>query len=292
MSSTTSPKLSQPAPAKINLYLRVLDRGPDGYHGVETAMAKLDLADTVRITYKDAGGVRIRVPGFKFLESESNLAVKAARAFFEEMGQPVPSLQIEIDKRIPIGGGLGGGSSDAAAVLNLLARQEKGMTEERLLQIASKLGADVPFLTHPASWGLGTRRGDEITPWPTFPSIPTVLVAPNFGVSTAEAYKALGRPLTKGPSDDNPSRLPKAPKNWSDLEGLLRIGNDLQEVVERKHPEIREIRLQLTKLGAAAAQMSGSGSTVFGFFSSAQEASAAAKRLGSGWRVIETRTAA
>ncbi|MFH1018509.1 MAG: 4-(cytidine 5'-diphospho)-2-C-methyl-D-erythritol kinase [Pseudomonadota bacterium] len=277
------------SPAKINLWLRVFERMPSGYHRIETGMLKLDLADDIDLRIGSGTGIRISVPGFPDLETDANLAVRAAKAYFEAAGTD-RSVEIRITKRIPIGGGLGGGSSDAGTVLMALQKGLKGLDPVRLRSIGAALGADVPFFMESASFGHAKGIGEDVSFEKAPPSRPVLLVNPGFPVSTAEAYQALNRSLTwEGP--DGSSFAPQSgPKNWHDLERLMAFGNDLQEVVERIYPEIRGIREGLREAGSVFAQMSGSGSTVFGLFDRGEQAEAAVSKLDPRWKVTVTET--
>ncbi|MFH1017599.1 MAG: 4-(cytidine 5'-diphospho)-2-C-methyl-D-erythritol kinase [Pseudomonadota bacterium] len=277
------------SPAKINLWLRVFERMPSGYHRIETGMVKLGLTDDLDIEIRSGSGVRVSVPGFPQLETETNLAVRAAKAYLEAAGIE-RSVGIRIGKRIPVGGGLGGGSSDAGTVLTALQNDLKGLDPVRLRSIGAALGADVPFFTEPSAFGFATGIGEEVSFGQAPPSRPVLLVNPGFPVSTAEAYRALNRSLTwDGP--DGSSFAPRfGTKNWHDLERLMTFGNDLQEVVEHIYPEIRRIREGLREAGAVFAQMSGSGSTVFGLFDRGEQADRAVSKLDPRWKVTVTET--
>jgi 4-diphosphocytidyl-2-C-methyl-D-erythritol kinase len=277
------------SPAKINLSLKVFERLASGYHRVETAMIKVDLADDIRVESGPGDGVSVLVPGFPDLENERNLAARAAEAYLEAAGVR-REVRIRVEKRIPIGGGLGGGSSNAAAVLSALQEELGRLSPEILHSIATKLGADVPFFLYPPSLGFAKGIGEELSFWKAPPSRPVLLVNPGFPISTAEAYQALSRTLTwKHPNGS--SFAPRSgPENWRDLGRLLSLGNDLQEVVEARHPEIAAIRNRLSQAGASFSQMSGSGSTVFGLFDRDEDADQAVCKLDPKWKAFVTRT--
>jgi 4-diphosphocytidyl-2-C-methyl-D-erythritol kinase len=259
--------IEETAQAKINLSLRILGRRPDGYHDLETIMLKLNVADEIRLDVSEGDGISVEVPQRPDLNGPDNLAAKAAKGFCDALGLR-RNIHILIDKQIPVGGGLGGGSADAAAVLRGLAREFKGMGEERLYALATELGADVSFLLHPAPMALAEGIGERLTPLEVLPSRPLVLLNPGFSVSTSEAYSSFDRRLTSEGSDGNSFAALQRPKNWSDLDRLINTGrgNDFQPVVEKNYPEIAKARQRLLEEGAISAQMSGSGATVFGFF--------------------------
>jgi 4-diphosphocytidyl-2-C-methyl-D-erythritol kinase len=212
-------------------------------------------------------------------EDTSNLAAKAAQLFFEttysDTPPPISGLHIHIDKQIPVGAGLGGGSSDAAAVLTALNHQfGRPLTLSALSKIGARIGADVPFFVRgvPAlATGIGDRLEafGELTPWTA------VLVYPNVAVSTAWVYKNLNLRLTK---DEKKLRKFDFDGRFFDLEEHL--VNDLEAVTIEAFPVIEEIKRSLLAHGAAGAMMSGSGSTVFGLFATSDEAVSAYTALG------------
>lgn len=264
------------AQAKINLALQVGPRGDDGYHDVATLLARIDLADdvTVRIT---GHRLTIDVRGPAALAasvgpSEDNLATRAARAYQRAAGWP-DGCVIEIDKRIPVGAGLGGGSADAGAVLRALdALAPRPLGVAQLLSIARSLGADVPFCTATTPLALGTGRGDILETVPTLPDRPLVLLFPRLAVSTVDAYRWLDehrerrRPATPPRA---PERLRDAAGDWAAL--ALVADNDFHDVVAARHPAIAHACSALRDAGAHIALMSGSGSAVFGVFAEAPD---------------------
>ncbi len=277
------------APAKINLTLRVLGIRADGYHELRTVFQTLGLHDTVRIAGTGRRApltISCTLPGVPC--DERNLAWKAAAALWTAAGRSGPpgGAAIHIVKRIPMEAGLGGGSSDAAAALMGLARLWRlPMSREALEAIGRRIGADVPFFLHGGT-ALGLERGDRIYPLAALPPMWVVLVLPDFGVSTAEAYR--WHDLQAAGSGQ--ARAVALPASWGlpTDEG----GNDLEAVVAARHPEIGAIGEILRAARATCAAMSGSGSTVFGLFGSREAAARAAGRCRrAGWRVVVTRTA-
>ncbi len=236
--------------AKINLDLRVLNKRPDGYHELRTIFQTVSLADTIDIEYT-AGRTRIDLKSN--LNIPDNLIVRAADSVLKAAGRR-GRIGFVLQKRIPLGAGLGGGSSNAAAVLLALpALLGKQLRLDRLMELAAGLGSDVPFfLLGGTAAGIG--RGTELYPLPELPSLPVLLITPGIHVSTAEAYGALNR----GASGHI------APADW-------RTGvNDFEMVVFEQHPQLESIKGKLERLGARPALMSGSGSTVFGIFPNRQ----------------------
>ena len=266
------------APAKVNLILDVIGRRPDGYHDLAMLMVRLSLRDRLRVTLTDGSGVAVTCPGLDLAAGEENIAGRAARLFLDHVGQE-KAVAIGIDKRIPAAAGLGGGSSDAAAVLlalnDLLAT---GLSRSELQGLGLRLGADVPFFLcgHTAAWATGV--GEVLQPWPGLPACWLVLVNPRFGVPTAWVYQNLGLTHRR-----QMPKIPRFPERAEDLGQLLR--NDLEQVTISRHPEIAEIKARLQGAGALGALMSGSGPTVFGVFAgpSAAERAAAELARGTGW---------
>ena len=241
-------RLLLPAPAKINLFLHVLGRRPDGYHTLQTAFQFLDLCDHIDLTLRDDGRIR-RVGGFDRVSAEDDLAVRAAVALKRRTGTPL-GCDIRVEKQIPVGGGLGGGSSDAATVLlglNALWNTRRHLTE--LAEMGLSLGADVPVFVHGvAAWAEGV--GEQLTPIKPVEA-EYVLLHPGVGVSTASVFAQLR--LTQ----DSPSIT------MADLTcGAGR--NDLQPVASKVQPVIGEALAWLAgQPGLHTPRMSGSGACVF-----------------------------
>lgn len=289
-------------PAKINLGLEVLGKRADGYHELRTVFQTIALYDDLQLEVEKAGrraAVEISCNVAELADS-SNLAARAAQAVLRELGV-ARRVRLTLRKSIPPGGGLGGGSSDAAAVLRtlpgLLGRR---LEPERLLAVAAALGADVPFfLVGGRAVGLG--RGDEVYPLPDLPARAVVVVHPGLHVSTADAYRrlerarrgALRRPRRKSlttPAAGNTIFSFCAIVNscrWN------RLKNDFEPVVFSAYPELARLRAALARAGASPALLSGSGSAMFGMFESqgaARRAAAQIRRRWPGWRVWVTRT--
>ena len=250
--------------AKINLDLRVLHQRPDGFHELRTIFQTISLADTIDIEYQRG---RTRIDLESNLNIPGNLIVHAADIALQALGK-TGRFRFRLKKKIPLGGGLGGGSSNAAAVLLALpAILGKPLPLERLLELAASLGSDVPFfLLGGTAAGIG--RGTELFPLPDLPGKPALIVTPGLHVSTVEAYRALNRELTNlAPSSSINSFQAFA---WS-LEGHppgegWRCVNDFESVVFSEYPQLKSIKGKLLKLRARPALMSGSGSTLFGVF--------------------------
>ena len=254
------------APAKVNLRLRVHERQPSGYHRIETTFCALELSDEITMDVGDGREVLLEVDGPDLGPTDRNLAVRAARAFLERAGLE-RRVAIRLRKRVPAGGGLGGGSSDAAAVLRTLASLLPGAVDGRALRdLAASLGSDVPFFLAGDLLATGSGRGEILTPLRPLPSLPVLLVLPPFPIATRAAYTWLDEDRTDAgpgalPPDGEPSA---APGSWP--EAARQALNDFEGPVFRRHPELRVIRDSLTEAGATLALLSGSGSTIFGIF--------------------------
>ena len=272
------------APAKVNYRLDVLRRRPDGYHDLRMIMQRIDLCDDVEITLSDNPGVRVTCGRDGVPDGPANIAWRAADALLAISGRG-EGLDIAITKNIPVAAGLGGGSSDGATVLmgvnELLGL---GLSDERLMEIGVKLGADVPFFIFKRT-ALAEGIGEKLTAVESMPPAWLVLVNPNLHVSTAWVYQNLQ--LTARNDDDI------IPRFYGKVEDICAIlANDLESVTIGKFPVIREIKERLLRAGACGSLMSGSGSTVFGLFVDGAGAKRAAERLAAenGWFVAAVKT--
>ncbi|MBN1595903.1 4-(cytidine 5'-diphospho)-2-C-methyl-D-erythritol kinase [candidate division FCPU426 bacterium] len=262
------------APAKVNLVLQVMHKRQDGYHALKTVMHTLELADEVLLTPR-RGGLRVTCDHPEVPAGPENLAYRAAEALAEAYGKR-PDVHIHIRKRIPPAAGLGGGSSDAAAVLRGLASWWRIKEKKKLLAIARSLGSDVPFFLY-GGCALGTGRGEIIHPWPAVPGILMAVLNPGFPVATAEVYNKFRLGLTRKKACINMMRLAVREKNPGKIGEKLR--NDLEKVTASLYPHIGEMKADLLACGASAVLMSGSGPSVFGFLPSARIAKSVLGRL-------------
>ncbi len=272
------------AQAKINLALRVLSREAGGYHSIETIFQRLDVGDDIVV--RISGTQRsIDCRGADVGPAEKNLAWRAAVAYADATGWP-SGFAIEVDKHIPVGGGLGGGSADAGAVLRALDGLAPTPLGPRLLELAATLGSDVPFLATEQTVALGWGRGERLLALPALPPRPVALVFPPFSVSTADAYGWIAE--TRGPLFPRGSLL-----TWGDLSSWNNIArvatNEFEPVVASRHPEIASYIDALRNAGAEIAMMSGSGSTFFGIFTAKPNSAELASTTRA--RVLVTRTA-
>lgn len=250
------------AQAKLNLRLCVLAREASGYHQLESLFIRIDLADTVRVA-TDTKTRSLECAGLD-LPAEQNLAYRAAVAFLDATRWDT-GFHVAIEKRIPSGAGLGGGSADAGAVLRALnSLAPSPLPAHELMTIALRLGADVPFLTADSTLSMAWGRGERLLALRPLPAREVLLALPNFGVNTAAAFgwhaeAAQGRAL-EAPAPMSLDELDR----WDAVAKLAR--NDLEGVVFAKHPEIAQCVASLAAAGARIARMSGSGSTAFGIF--------------------------
>lgn len=281
-------RLTVRAHAKVNLDLRVLGVRADGYHELRTVFQGIELHDTL-VCAEQPGPftLKCRTPGVPL--DERNLVWKAAAALWVALGRAgaIRDAVIQIDKKIPVEAGLGGGSSDAAAALVALGRLWGGAPITLLREVGGTIGADVPFFLSGGT-ALGLGRGEEIYPLVDLPPHFVVIVRPPFGVSTAEAYAWYDEDRASGQRDEN-REFQQLPVPWPSR--AAQMVNDLEPPVFRRHQEIAAVKAQLRELGATAAAMSGSGSAVFGLFRSRVTAQKAVKPLSrNGFRALVTRT--
>lgn len=268
------------APAKINIYLKVLGKRVDGYHELKTIMVPLNVFDEIYIS-PIASGIKIETLGYNG-EGKDNLVFRAAKLFFDKTGLQ-KGAKIKLIKHIPIGAGLGGGSSDAACVLTTMNDIfNTRLKEKDLLSMAGRLGADCPFfvLKQPLIMG---ARGDIPLKKIELEDRAYLLVIPPFGIPTASVYAKIKKPLTHGGDILNIDNIWKlVPEDW--------LINDLEDVAFDMFPELAEIKKGLLASGAVGALMSGSGSTVFGVFSNYEHLFNAMKYLKKhqGYRYIPT----
>jgi 4-diphosphocytidyl-2-C-methyl-D-erythritol kinase len=255
------------AQAKVNLRLRILAREASGFHQLETLMLRLQLADTIRVR-RTSSTRTLDVSGVADSAAlgpvERNLAWRAALTYADVAGWS-DGFAIELEKRIPVGGGLGGGSADAGAVLRAMdAMAPKPLGEAALMRIAFTLGADVPFLASSHAYALAWGRGERLLALDAPPKRQVVLVVPPFQVSTSEAYGWLSAPRASAVQVGGAAGvlIQSELATWKGIAQLA--GNDFEPVVATRHPAITDLVEQLQARGATIAMMSGSGSVVFG----------------------------
>ena len=271
------PTLTVPAYAKLNLTLDVLGKRPDGYHDLRMVMQSITLADELTVTAAPGCGITVRTD-LAFLPCDGrNLAAAAAERFLDHTGQ---SLAVEIDlrKRIPVCAGMGGGSSDAAAVLRALNKLAGGgLSPGTLARIGASVGSDVPYCVLGGT-ALAEGRGEKLTPLPPLPACTLVVCKPPFPISTPELFRAIsGKKLRRRP--DTAGLL--AALSNRDLRGVARrMYNVFEDALpDRQRSRVNDIKNVLIQCGALGASMSGTGPTVFGLFDDPGTAEGAAADL-------------
>ena len=246
------------APAKVNYRLDVLGKRADGYHDLRMVMQRVDLCDELEIALTETPGIRVVCGSAGVPDGPGNIAWRAADALLQLSGKKI-GIDIAITKKIPVGAGLGGGSSDAASVLmGVNELLELGLSDQRLMEIGVKLGADVPFFIFKKP-ALAEGIGNLLTPLDRVPYLWVVLVNPGIHVSTGWVYQNL-QLTNKAPAVN----IPPSYSSLADVCELL--SNDLEPVTIGKYPLLNELKEMLLAAGAGGSLMSGSGSTVFGLF--------------------------
>lgn len=279
------------AQAKINLALRVFGKEADGYHSIETVLLRLALGDGIEIR-TTRGDRSLRCFEMRDKRPEENLAYRAAELFANQTGWP-EGFEIEIVKNVPIGGGLGGGSADAAAVLQILnTLSSKPLPDEKLLELAGRVGSDTPFLASNHVMALSWGRGEKLLRLKPLPPRDVTLFVPPFGIDTGEAYALLDE--MRGPyTGAGPKLTTEMFRDWSSA--AKNSVNDFEPVMRRRHKEIDALLSRGERAGLFY-RMSGSGSTVFrisgvGPGSLDSEAGAPPLEIPGGTKRIVTRTA-
>lgn len=269
----TDPILKILAPAKINLFLQVTGKRPDGYHELNTLMCCVGLCDV--LTLRIGGrGIHVRCSHPQVPEDRTNLVHRAADLFLATQAYH-GGVHIHIRKNIPVAAGLGGGSSDAAAVLLALNHHfQHPFTSRDLMAMGRRIGADVPFLISrkPA---IATGIGERLAVFDGLPSLPLLLVYPHARVPTAWVYKNLNLRLTKCKKKLKYRLFKGTPEQIG-----AALCNDLEEVTQSRFPVVRAVKTALMQAGALGSLMSGSGSTVFGVFADRTAAKRVADQIG------------
>ncbi len=276
------------APGKLNLGLRVVGRRHDGYHELESLFVPLDLGDEVEVAVSDAESlsVELALEGMSdaIPAGTANLGHRAALAFAQAAGLRC-RVAVRIDKRLPAGAGLGGGSSDAGAVLRALRDLfPDALDAARLAALALELGADVPFFLDPRP-AMVRGIGEQIEPLDGLPSLPVLLANPGIALATADVFRAFAaiQPALTNAAPDRSIQPPSgagAPGRAFAGAAGLRLDNDLEPIAIRLCPPIARLQRRIRAAGARAVGMSGSGATVFGVFESAKAAQRALETAG------------
>ena len=266
--------LTLSAPAKINYLLDVIAKRPDGYHDLRMIMQRVNLCDQISLTITGAPEIIVACNSAGAPDGPKNIAWKAAKTLLD-LSKSIQGVTIEITKNIPTAAGLGGGSSDAAAVLmGLNQLLELGYSDKKLMEIGCTLGADVPFFIFKKT-ALAEGIGEKFTLLPDMPKCFILLINSGIHVSTAWVYRSLQ--LT------SKRELNKLPEFFESIEQVASIlSNDLEAITVSAFPVIAEIKSRLIKLGAVGSMMSGSGPTVFGIFKDFASAETARQQITSG----------
>ena len=295
--------------AKINVGLQIGAKRADGFHGLRTLYTTIALHDLISVEVAEGEGITVRCDHPDVPCDSTNTCYKAAERVLRALDRQA-KVGIMIDKRLPVQGGLGAGSSNAVATILALEKALKRELEAReRARIAAEIGSDLNLFLY-GGLTLGTGRGEEVWALEDLPSIPLVIVTPEVGVSTPKAFDAWDS-LTANEGSVTMKRFNHAVYAWlgstavsgvpalsgDRVEALLLdlvrtgISNDFERVVFPEIPELREVKCALEREGAAYAAMSGSGSTLYGLFRTAEEASQAASRLtAAGMKAVATRT--
>ena len=258
------------SPAKVNLTFEILRIRDDGYHEIKSIMQPINLFDHVTVNVIDGSGIDIISKGIKVPEDESNLAHKAAAAYLEKSGM-LKLVEITLDKSIPVGSGLGGGSSNAAAVLIALNRLLKALDEKDLFEIAPELGADVSFFIRCVS-SYVEGIGEKVTTLTDFPVFNYVVIYPKFEVSTKEVFKKWDRLNVDRAKDVSNFETEGINKIFLNPEELPPVFSDLEEPAFEMYPVLKKYKQLLLSLEAKSVIISGSGSSIFAIFRGKDEA--------------------
>ena len=266
--------------AKINLDLRVLHKNPDGFHDLRTVFQTVSLADTIEIEFEKARRSQFSIDDPDAIPD--NLILRAASAALEAMGIAA-RVHFRLTKRIPMGGGLGGGSSNAAAVLLALpVLAGRPLSMEARMQIAASLGSDVPFFLLGGT-AMGVGRGTELYPLEDLAPEPLLIVSPGLHIATPEAYRALHRGLTFTGSSSSINGFQSYVRALNEERSAgtaSALGaNDFEAAVSSQYPQLKTIMGKLRKLDASGVRMTGSGSAVFAIFRSRTDRERARKVL-------------
>ena len=268
-------------PAKINFGLSIGPKRKDGYHPISTLFIPITLYDTIELTVTSEPGITLSCFNPDVPNNSSNLCWKAAKLLLDQSEQ-LSGIHINLGKKIPVGAGLGGGSSDAAAVIKGLSQLIPGQfTQYQLTELAVKLGADIPFFlknTPCSATGIGEILAPMMFPW----KCKILLVIPPFLISTADAYNALDKGRTDQSSLIDYAQELRSLQNLNDAQNTF--CNDFETILCSHYPELSIIKNSLLELDANYAALTGSGSAIYGMFTKAHAAQEAAKKLSTSYR--------
>ena len=255
--------LHEQAWAKLNISLDVAERRADGYHDMTMVMQTVSLCDEAEISFNDTGRVLAKT-NLSFVPGDArNLAVKAALSYLHASGNDGQGMLITLNKKVPVGAGMGGGSSDAAAVLRALNRHYAAFSPEELEALSAEVGSDVPFCVRGGT-ALATGRGEKLESLPDMPACEFIICKPDFSVSTPELFRKLDQCTTRCHPDT--AGIIEA-LGTGDLGSICRrMYNVFEDVDDRRMRTVREIKGRLLDHGALGSVMTGTGSAVFGVF--------------------------
>lgn len=274
----TTAAVRMPAHAKVNLFLRVLARETDGFHGLETLFCLVDLADELRAERRESGGITIEVEGADVGPPADNLALRAAAAVLAATRERF-GVHLTLAKRIPPRAGLGGGSSDAAAALVAVNRLAgDAVPRHELLQLAAKLGSDVPFFLSGAPLALAWARGERLLRLPPLPAAPALLLLPPVPISTPDAYAWVDEAKQSSGRRGAVALDLDSLSTWGDIGRMA--GNDFESVVFGRHPAVRSAFEALVGTRPLVCRMSGSGAALFAVYRSERDLEDARMMLG------------
>ncbi|MDH4348757.1 MAG: 4-(cytidine 5'-diphospho)-2-C-methyl-D-erythritol kinase [Gemmatimonadota bacterium] len=273
-----NPAIRIPAHAKVNLFLRVLAREDDGFHSLETLFCLLSLADELQAERSDAEGVALEVEGGDCGPHGDNLAVRAAQMVLDATGRRF-GVRLRLRKHIPVRAGLGGGSSDAAAALTAVNHLAgNAVPRHELLQMAARLGSDIPFLLTGASLALAWGHGSRLLRLPPLPTMPALVVIPETGISTPEAYREIDQARLTGHRRGAVSLDLESLARWGDIARLS--GNDFEFALFGRHPDLKRAFEALAGTQPLLCRMSGSGSAMVAIYRSRRDRDDASLMLG------------
>jgi 4-diphosphocytidyl-2-C-methyl-D-erythritol kinase len=280
------PSLSLPSFAKVNWSLQILGKRPDGYHEIQTILQTISLRDELTFERREGGGITLSCDDPEIPTGNDNLVVRAAQSLAERFSIS-DGVHIHLVKRIPTQGGLGGGSSNAAVTLLALTRLwNLDVTAEQLAEMASSLGADVPFFLR-GGCAVAKGIGTNLSSLPDGETRHVIVIYPQASVSTAEAYNAFNAPAL---TSNNPIPILSRSFDEATSQDSLRVlANDFEPVIFDMEPEVKRAKLALLEAGAQGALLAGSGSSVFGIFAdrAAQQRALNEIQSEAGWRVFD-----
>ncbi len=266
-------RLNISAPAKINLGLDILHRRPDGFHDIDTVMVPISLVDSLQLQLAESEQFSCSDPGLPM--DTGNLVIRALRLFEQKSGINT-SLQVHLEKRIPAGAGLGGGSSDAVAMLRGVNHLYKEPLQfDALLEIATRLGSDIPFFLYDSPCRASGRG--ELLRRVDFPTLAGVVIYPGFSISTAIAYQSVDLSLTSASRFNSLRSFEKSGFTLTDWQAA--ISNDFELTVFQMQPELAHLKQQLYDSGAGYASLSGSGSALYALYDSSYKRDEALRLL-------------